>query len=95
MADHWPKYNAQTMEYMNLTIESDYQKGAKRVGHGPRRKQCVFWKSLVPNILSASGCLSSIFITCLLLFKLMSESLISDGNNKWTNGKKTILRTGR
>ncbi|KAI6191725.1 Carboxylic ester hydrolase [Aphelenchoides bicaudatus] len=28
MADNWPKYNSQTMEYMNLTVESDYQKGA-------------------------------------------------------------------
>lgn len=43
------------MEYMNLTVESDYAKGAKRIGTGPRRKQCHFWKSIVPNLLSVSS----------------------------------------
>lgn len=54
-ADTWPPYNAQSQEYMNLTIEDDYAIGAARLGHGPRRKECTFWKMLIPNILSASG----------------------------------------
>ena len=40
---------------MNLTIDEDYARGASRIGHGPRRKECAFWKMLVPNVLSASG----------------------------------------
>ncbi len=56
MAEMWPQYTSQTMEYINLTIESDYtQRGAGRLGHGPRRKQCAFWKSLLPNLMSAVG----------------------------------------
>lgn len=53
--DTWPPYDANTMTYMNLTVESQYNEGAGRTGHGPRRKQCMFWKTLIPNILSASG----------------------------------------
>ncbi|KAI6173497.1 Carboxylic ester hydrolase [Aphelenchoides besseyi] len=53
--DTWPPYSSRTMDYMNLTVESDYSNGAQRIGHGPRRKECVFWKTLIPNILSASG----------------------------------------
>lgn len=43
------------MEYMNLTIESDYFHGAKRIGTGPRKKQCAFWKNIVPGLLSVTG----------------------------------------
>nr|CAD2199127.1 unnamed protein product [Meloidogyne enterolobii]CAD2206703.1 unnamed protein product [Meloidogyne enterolobii] len=51
----WPPYNSKTMEYINLTIESDYiQKGAKRIGTGPRRKHCNFWK-FIPKLISISG----------------------------------------
>ena len=50
-----PPYNARTMEYMNLTVETDYnQRGAKRIGNGPRRKHCAFWK-FIPKLLSVSG----------------------------------------
>ncbi|WKY15850.1 hypothetical protein Q1695_000938 [Nippostrongylus brasiliensis] len=51
-ADVWPKYNAQSMEYMNMTIESAYP-SSRRTGHGPRRKQCAFWKAYLPNLMAA------------------------------------------
>ncbi|CAJ0954004.1 unnamed protein product, partial [Mesorhabditis belari] len=51
--DVWPKYVANSMEYMNLTIESQYADGAKRIAHGPRQKECTFWKFYVPNLMSA------------------------------------------
>uniref|UniRef100_A0A1I8EGU6 Uncharacterized protein n=1 Tax=Wuchereria bancrofti TaxID=6293 RepID=A0A1I8EGU6_WUCBA len=41
------------MEYMNLTVESDYYAGASRIGTGPRRKQCSFWKKILPNLMAA------------------------------------------
>jgi acetylcholinesterase len=61
-ADPWPLYNAHTMDYMNLTVQSDYSNGASKIGHGPRQKKCTFWKSLIPNILSASVELGESFI---------------------------------
>uniref|UniRef100_A0A915BGM0 Carboxylic ester hydrolase n=1 Tax=Parascaris univalens TaxID=6257 RepID=A0A915BGM0_PARUN len=54
-ADVWPQYTQSSMEYMNLTVESDYNNGASRVGTGPRRKQCAFWKNHLPNLLAAVG----------------------------------------
>lgn len=55
-ADTWPLYNPKTMEFMNLTVESDYtRRSARRIGTGPRRKQCQFWKHIVPKLLSVSG----------------------------------------
>ncbi|GMT05138.1 hypothetical protein PENTCL1PPCAC_27312, partial [Pristionchus entomophagus] len=51
--DPWPKYNAASMQYMNLTVESDYSSGASRLGHGPRRKECQFWKAYLPNLMTA------------------------------------------
>ncbi|KAK0404447.1 hypothetical protein QR680_017458 [Steinernema hermaphroditum] len=60
--DIWPLYTASSMEYMNLTVESDYAKGAKRIGTGPRRKQCSFWKALLPNIMSAAADVGETFI---------------------------------
>ncbi|KAF8386834.1 ace-1 [Pristionchus pacificus] len=51
--DPWPKYNAASMQYMNLTVESDYTAGAGRLGHGPRRKECQFWKAYLPNLMTA------------------------------------------
>ncbi|VDO31874.1 unnamed protein product, partial [Haemonchus placei] len=50
--DVWPKYNGQLMEYMNMTIESAYP-NSRRTGHGPRRKQCAFWKAYLPNLMTA------------------------------------------
>ncbi|EYC20675.1 hypothetical protein Y032_0021g361 [Ancylostoma ceylanicum] len=50
--DVWPKYNAQSMEYMNLTVESAYP-NSRRTGHGPRRKHCAFWKAYLPNLMAA------------------------------------------
>uniref|UniRef100_A0A915CVF9 Acetylcholinesterase n=1 Tax=Ditylenchus dipsaci TaxID=166011 RepID=A0A915CVF9_9BILA len=60
--DTWPPYNAQSMEYMNLTVESDYSTGSKRIGSGPRRKQCAFWKNVVPSLLSVSADIGESFI---------------------------------
>ncbi|KAE9554135.1 hypothetical protein FO519_002672 [Halicephalobus sp. NKZ332] len=61
--DTWPPYNGETQEYMNLTVESDYtKKGSKRVGTGLRRKQCSFWKSVVPNLLSVSADVGESFV---------------------------------
>ncbi|VDM46626.1 unnamed protein product [Toxocara canis] len=54
-ADVWPQYTQSSMEYMNLTVESDYNNGASRIGTGPRRKQCAFWKNHLPNLLAAVG----------------------------------------
>ncbi|MFH4974138.1 hypothetical protein AB6A40_000847 [Gnathostoma spinigerum] len=51
--DVWPQYTSASMEYINLTVESDYLKGAGRTGTGPRRKQCKFWKNYLPNLLAA------------------------------------------
>lgn len=53
--DSWPPYNANSMEYMNLTVKSQYLAGARRIGRGPRRKQCTFWKKIVPSLLSISA----------------------------------------
>ncbi|EJW82611.1 hypothetical protein WUBG_06478 [Wuchereria bancrofti] len=52
-SDVWPQYTQATMEYMNLTVESDYYAGASRIGTGPRRKQCSFWKKILPNLMAA------------------------------------------
>ncbi|VDN06457.1 unnamed protein product [Thelazia callipaeda] len=49
----WPLYTQVSMEYMNLTVESDYNAGASRIGTGPRRKQCSFWKKILPNLMAA------------------------------------------
>ncbi|CEF63281.1 Acetylcholinesterase [Strongyloides ratti] len=54
-ADNWPKYTQHTMEYMNLTIESAYANGAKLIGTGPRRKECSFWKAVLPNLITATN----------------------------------------
>lgn len=50
--DVWPKYNSVSMEYMNMTVESSYP-SMKRIGHGPRRKECAFWKAYLPNLMAA------------------------------------------
>uniref|UniRef100_A0A1I7VPP9 Carboxylic ester hydrolase n=1 Tax=Loa loa TaxID=7209 RepID=A0A1I7VPP9_LOALO len=52
-SDVWPQYTQTTMEYMNLTVESNYYAGASRIGTGPRRKQCSFWKKILPNLMAA------------------------------------------
>ncbi|KAM3715925.1 Acetylcholinesterase [Dirofilaria immitis] len=52
-SDVWPLYTQSSMEYMNLTVESDYYAGASRIGTGPRRKQCSFWKKILPNLMAA------------------------------------------
>ncbi|KAK6019608.1 hypothetical protein OSTOST_14750 [Ostertagia ostertagi] len=49
--DVWPKYNGESMEYMNMTVESAYPT-SQRTGHGPRREQCAFWKSYLPNLMA-------------------------------------------
>uniref|UniRef100_A0A183E1E0 Carboxylic ester hydrolase n=1 Tax=Gongylonema pulchrum TaxID=637853 RepID=A0A183E1E0_9BILA len=54
-ADVWPMYTQASMQYINLTVESDYSAGASRIGVGPRRKQCSFWKKLLPNLMAAVG----------------------------------------
>ncbi|CAD6185212.1 unnamed protein product [Caenorhabditis auriculariae] len=51
-SDIWPKYVASSMEYMNLTVEKAYPDG-KRIGHGPRRRFCAFWKAYLPNLMAA------------------------------------------
>lgn len=61
--DNWPKYTANTMQFMNLTVESDYrERGAKRIGSGPRRIHCAFWKHVIPKLLSLSTDLGESFI---------------------------------
>ncbi|CAD5234649.1 unnamed protein product [Bursaphelenchus xylophilus] len=60
--DTWPPYDEKTMTYMNLTVESQYNAGARRTGSGPRRRQCMFWKTLIPNILSASADVGESFV---------------------------------
>ncbi|CAO4383000.1 unnamed protein product [Caenorhabditis nigoni] len=50
--DIWPKYNSVSMEYMNMTVESSYP-SQNRIGHGPRRKECAFWKAYLPNLMAA------------------------------------------
>uniref|UniRef100_A0A0N4ZSR4 Carboxylic ester hydrolase n=1 Tax=Parastrongyloides trichosuri TaxID=131310 RepID=A0A0N4ZSR4_PARTI len=54
-ADNWPKYDHHTMQYINLTVESAYSNGAKLIGSGPRRKECSFWKAVLPNLISATS----------------------------------------
>lgn len=54
-SDVWPLYMQNSMEYMNLTVETDYNSGASHIGTGPRRKQCAFWKKLLPNLMAAVG----------------------------------------
>lgn len=50
--DVWPKYTSTSMEYMNMTVEQSYPENG-RIGHGPRRKFCKFWKAYLPNLMSA------------------------------------------
>ncbi|KAK6030401.1 hypothetical protein OSTOST_03460 [Ostertagia ostertagi] len=52
--DVWPKYNGESMEYMNMTVESAYPT-SQRTGHGPRREQCAFWKSYLPNLMAKTN----------------------------------------
>jgi len=61
-SDRWPLYTPSKMEYLNLTVESDYEKGAHRTGSGPRRKQCAFWKSYLPSLMSATGDIGDAYV---------------------------------
>uniref|UniRef100_A0A914KX18 Carboxylic ester hydrolase n=1 Tax=Meloidogyne incognita TaxID=6306 RepID=A0A914KX18_MELIC len=82
----WPPYNSKTMEYINLTIESDYiQKGAKRIGTGPRRKHCNFWK-FIPKLISISADLGESFIK----WKQQMDRWENDYMPEWEAGKFTI-----
>lgn len=77
----WPPYNSKTMEYINLTIESDYiQKGARRIGTGPRRKHCNFWK-FIPKLISISADLGESFIK----WKQQMDRWENDYMPEWEN----------
>uniref|UniRef100_A0A183CQB9 COesterase domain-containing protein n=1 Tax=Globodera pallida TaxID=36090 RepID=A0A183CQB9_GLOPA len=86
-ADTWPTYNAKSMEYMNLSVESDYvQRGARRIGTGPRRKQCQFWKQLVPKLLLLSADLGESFIRWKQNMERWEHEYITDWEaamNRW------------
>lgn len=51
----WPLYTKATMQYMNLTVDSEYDRGSKWIGTGPRRKQCSFWHNHIPTLSAAVG----------------------------------------
>ena len=34
----WPQYDRELQQYMTMTINE------APIGHGPRRRQCAFWK---------------------------------------------------
>ncbi|KAF7633363.1 Carboxylic ester hydrolase [Meloidogyne graminicola] len=77
----WPLYNSKTMEYINLTIESDYiQKGSKRLGTGPRRKHCNFWK-FISKLISISADLGESFIK----WKQQMDRWENDYMTDWEN----------
>ncbi|PIO64068.1 hypothetical protein TELCIR_14316, partial [Teladorsagia circumcincta] len=51
--DIWPKYNSESMEYMDMTVASEYPP-SRRTGSGPRREYCAFWKSSLPNLMATA-----------------------------------------
>lgn len=58
MADQWPMYT-KNQEYLTLSVNSS------RIGHGPRRRQCSFWKQYIPRLYESTGNVYVIF-GCLL-----------------------------
>ncbi|KAJ8684458.1 hypothetical protein QAD02_020250 [Eretmocerus hayati] len=44
----WPVHTADSKEYLTLDTNTT------AIGHGPRVKQCAFWKKYLPQLLSAS-----------------------------------------
>ncbi|KAL3072871.1 hypothetical protein niasHS_017845 [Heterodera schachtii] len=87
-ADTWPTYNTKSMEYMNLTVESDYSlRGARRIGTGPRRKQCKFWKQLMPKLLLLSADLGESFIRWKQHMERWEQEYMADWEaamNRWS-----------
>ncbi|VDK42790.1 unnamed protein product [Anisakis simplex] len=79
--DVWPKYTQAKMEYMNLTVESDYNNGAARIGTGPRRKQCAFWKNYLPNLIAALGGMLFLMTTFFIIH--LSASDMGDQLVRW------------
>lgn len=98
----WPPFTPEKMEYVNLTVESDYLHGAKRVGHAPRQRQCNFWKNVIPSLLSVSGKQIIIIFSngpffyriLVNFFQPILASRFFAGSNKWIDGRMTTLRTG-
>ncbi|PIO62832.1 Carboxylesterase [Teladorsagia circumcincta] len=52
--DIWPKYNGESMEYMDMTVKSEYPP-SRRTGNGPRREYCAFWKSSLPKLMATAN----------------------------------------
>ena len=45
----WPQHSPVTKDYLTLDTNST------EIGHGPRAKQCAFWKKYIPQLLSTTG----------------------------------------
>ena len=41
----WPIHTAQSRQYLELSMNSSH------IGHGPRLRQCAFWKKYLPELI--------------------------------------------
>ena len=46
---HWPPHTAAKKEFLTLDTNTT------EIGHGPRAKQCAFWKKYIPQLLSSTS----------------------------------------
>lgn len=46
--EEWPKHTANGREYLELGINTT------KTGHGPRMRQCAFWKEYIPQLIAAT-----------------------------------------
>jgi acetylcholinesterase len=47
----WPQYDREQQRYMSMNVHD------ASIGHGPRRRQCAFWKDYIPPLMVATGAL--------------------------------------
>jgi acetylcholinesterase len=47
----WPQYDREQQRYMTMNSQD------ASIGHGPRRRQCAFWKDYIPPLMVATGAL--------------------------------------
>lgn len=41
----WPLHTANSRQYLELSMNSSH------IGHGPRLRQCAFWKKYLPELI--------------------------------------------
>uniref|UniRef100_A0A915K0B0 Carboxylic ester hydrolase n=1 Tax=Romanomermis culicivorax TaxID=13658 RepID=A0A915K0B0_ROMCU len=75
-ADVWPVYT-QNQEYLTLSVNGS------RIGHGPRLRQCAFWKQYIPRLLAATADLTDIELRWKQQFSKWEQEYIVDWKNEF------------